>query len=338
MSIQVACQCGQQFSAKDELAGKRVRCPACQNPLDIPAPSAVQPQGTQAIPVMCQCGGQFQVPTSMSGQQVNCPNCGSLIPISIAGNHPAQFTGMPITGMPTSTAASVPVPAPAQPGVFSPHSVHQTQQNRNATKWIILGSVAGAALLGLILLIVGVSWIGKQFKKMQEALEPEWVADKTLVAELAPEEQVSNYSLRPMQGLYHQPGSYDEERKETRHAFIHGNLKYSMSAIFSDDPNYTADDGPLSLQPAVMELVDLACERSDSEIQGEVELDRGRIADLRFLRASYTLDVKGLNMLSGVLAGRFNRIWIAHDDGTRIVLWFATNASFDSDVFQLAEA
>ena len=43
MPIQVACQCGQKFSAKDELAGKRVKCPKCGQPLVIaeaaPAPS-----------------------------------------------------------------------------------------------------------------------------------------------------------------------------------------------------------------------------------------------------------------------------------------------------------
>ena len=43
MPIQVACQCGQKFSAKDELAGKRAKCPKCGQPLVIaeaaPAPS-----------------------------------------------------------------------------------------------------------------------------------------------------------------------------------------------------------------------------------------------------------------------------------------------------------
>lgn len=37
MPIPVACQCGQQFAANDELAGKSVRCPNCGNALMIPA-------------------------------------------------------------------------------------------------------------------------------------------------------------------------------------------------------------------------------------------------------------------------------------------------------------
>ncbi len=44
MPIKVACQCGQQFAAKDELAGKRVKCPKCAAVLTIP-PSGSKPAG-----------------------------------------------------------------------------------------------------------------------------------------------------------------------------------------------------------------------------------------------------------------------------------------------------
>ncbi len=37
MSIQVECSCGQQFEAGENLAGKRVKCPKCQQILQIPA-------------------------------------------------------------------------------------------------------------------------------------------------------------------------------------------------------------------------------------------------------------------------------------------------------------
>jgi hypothetical protein len=40
MPIKVTCQCGKSFAAKDELAGKAVKCPACQKPLRIPEPAA----------------------------------------------------------------------------------------------------------------------------------------------------------------------------------------------------------------------------------------------------------------------------------------------------------
>ena len=38
MAIKVVCACGKQLSAKDEQAGKRVKCPACKEPLRIPKP------------------------------------------------------------------------------------------------------------------------------------------------------------------------------------------------------------------------------------------------------------------------------------------------------------
>ena len=38
MPIPVVCQCGAKFQAKDALAGKRVKCPKCGNPLAIPRP------------------------------------------------------------------------------------------------------------------------------------------------------------------------------------------------------------------------------------------------------------------------------------------------------------
>jgi hypothetical protein len=45
MPIKASCQCGASFTAKDELAGKAVRCPKCKQPLQIPAPAgAAAPQ------------------------------------------------------------------------------------------------------------------------------------------------------------------------------------------------------------------------------------------------------------------------------------------------------
>lgn len=50
MAIKVTCTCGQSFKAKDELAGKRARCPKCSQPLVIPAPS-VDDEFTLEAPV-----------------------------------------------------------------------------------------------------------------------------------------------------------------------------------------------------------------------------------------------------------------------------------------------
>jgi len=51
MPIKVTCRCGQQFAAKDELAGKVVKCPKCKESLKIgasPAPQTGGAAGSQA--------------------------------------------------------------------------------------------------------------------------------------------------------------------------------------------------------------------------------------------------------------------------------------------------
>src|SRR6185295_17393970 len=53
MPIKVQCSCGKAFAAKDELAGKTVKCPGCQKPLKIPggpapAKAAAKPDAAKA--------------------------------------------------------------------------------------------------------------------------------------------------------------------------------------------------------------------------------------------------------------------------------------------------
>jgi hypothetical protein len=53
MAIKVQCSCGKAFAAKDELAGKTVKCPGCQKPLKIPggvapAKAASKPDAAKA--------------------------------------------------------------------------------------------------------------------------------------------------------------------------------------------------------------------------------------------------------------------------------------------------
>jgi hypothetical protein len=43
MPIQVACDCGKKLRVKDESAGKKIRCPGCQEILSVPAPDLVEP-------------------------------------------------------------------------------------------------------------------------------------------------------------------------------------------------------------------------------------------------------------------------------------------------------
>jgi len=40
MPISVACECGKSFRVKDELAGRRIRCPYCETSISVPDPAA----------------------------------------------------------------------------------------------------------------------------------------------------------------------------------------------------------------------------------------------------------------------------------------------------------
>src|SRR5262249_40962062 len=53
MAISVVCECGKEFSVKDELAGKKIKGPACQSVLTVPeggAASAGPPPARKPAP------------------------------------------------------------------------------------------------------------------------------------------------------------------------------------------------------------------------------------------------------------------------------------------------
>jgi hypothetical protein len=80
MPIKISCQCGQSFQAPDHLAGKKVRCPKCGNPLAIPAanqPSTAgqQPAGRDAIGGLLDDMGVESTPSG--GKR--CPNCNAVM-------------------------------------------------------------------------------------------------------------------------------------------------------------------------------------------------------------------------------------------------------------------
>jgi len=50
MPIKVSCTCGAAFAAKDELAGRTVACPKCQQPLTIPRGAPIQRQAPAQRP------------------------------------------------------------------------------------------------------------------------------------------------------------------------------------------------------------------------------------------------------------------------------------------------
>lgn len=81
MPIKVTCKCGQSFAAKDQLAGKVVKCPKCAQPLRIPQPKQKPPAPQQ--PPAPAAGGLSDLfdEAGMTGHAqddykgARCPSC-----------------------------------------------------------------------------------------------------------------------------------------------------------------------------------------------------------------------------------------------------------------------
>ena len=78
MPIQVACQCGQKFSAKDELAGKRAKCPKCGQPLVI---AEAAPAASDSLAdSLGGLGGLMDQAGFESAGGTPCPKCNAGMP------------------------------------------------------------------------------------------------------------------------------------------------------------------------------------------------------------------------------------------------------------------
>ena len=92
MPIKVQCACGAAFAAKDELAGRTVKCPKCQQPLAIPAAGAA-PIAAQAVAPARPAQGAAPAPHpggdmfaeaglhAMQAGMVPCPGCATPMPM-----------------------------------------------------------------------------------------------------------------------------------------------------------------------------------------------------------------------------------------------------------------
>src|SRR5262245_53700908 len=106
MPAVVSCRCGQRFQAPDRLLGKTLPCPACGQPLAIPAAKSQSttgpaPAATPApvpaesgLVVSCACGRSFRASQSLRGRTARCPACGG--PISIP---PAESAEVDLFGI-----------------------------------------------------------------------------------------------------------------------------------------------------------------------------------------------------------------------------------------------
>ncbi len=183
MAISVRCQCGQQLQAKDQLAGKTVKCPKCQQPLRIPdsaahgndnqpgaaprQPSASrQPVPDQpaasTIPVTCSCGASFNAKSEMAGKTVRCPKCSGALriesprsssvfesdPLENNVSDPLATTPAPSMG-PDAQAANMAFPGFASTASASPLPAKPDAQGKKKSSNLLLLLLIGGGVLAV---------------------------------------------------------------------------------------------------------------------------------------------------------------------------------------------
>ena len=82
MAIEHTCQCGAKLKVKDELAGKKIKCPKCSIAFTLPVAQATP----ELISVSCKCGKAFQAKASMAGKAFQCIACNRTISIPALRN------------------------------------------------------------------------------------------------------------------------------------------------------------------------------------------------------------------------------------------------------------
>jgi hypothetical protein len=80
MPIRVKCRCQQQFDARDDLAGKTVRCPKCGSPITIPSPAAAAGAARQAAPAVPSMADLLDEVGVKPRVATGCPGCGAAYP------------------------------------------------------------------------------------------------------------------------------------------------------------------------------------------------------------------------------------------------------------------
>ncbi len=197
-SLQVECtQCKRRFAAKPHLAGKRVKCPKCGTPIDIPKPELETGlEVLDSIEVRCNsCLSDFTANAEDVGTDVPCPMCDVLVTVR-GGSAETPASGTPASGAnPFSTGVN-PLNPTRTPGRVSSRNfgvpVQKTRfgatagsgENPLARSWpsmvvvgvsfvsLVLAMVAGHVLGGMLFLVTGlvIAGIGVAFPPTKKKL------------------------------------------------------------------------------------------------------------------------------------------------------------------------
>jgi hypothetical protein len=298
MVLQVTCPCGQRFVAEPELAGKRVRCRACGEPIAVPAPKRDEPSAHE-IPPLPDLPDETALPALHEGQAWDT------------------------AGLPTPRAT---------PTRFT-LKLGRKRIKLDANQALIAGAI-GAVVLCVV--IAGAWWgIGLLSRGVRDSLEPAWTPAPERIGQLAPEEKLGNYAIRPHPALQRQAGlSGPPESEVWIHDWFGSQL---MMTIVLRPVAEGSSSNPRWLRRHGEDHVRRTRQMARTKLRGSPIVDYGRIGEFRCLRLSYQFETRGSLMTHGVVASAFNRLWMCQDNDTRILIQLASDYPFDGPESQLAE-
>jgi hypothetical protein len=181
MPIKFDCpHCKKTINAKDHLAGKNVKCPACKQPLTVPAPvsapadvdelamsllgekpaeQAAEEAG-KPIEFPCpMCDEPVSVSADLSGKQTPCPHCRRIVKVPVqAKQQPKDWRQAQTTGPSAALQNQEVAPEGAWGTTTSRAQVHkesleeagalpEEKERLSVSQWIVRGVVLGTVVL-----------------------------------------------------------------------------------------------------------------------------------------------------------------------------------------------
>lgn len=194
MPLVVVCsQCGHRAGAKEEWAGKRLKCPACGNLVTVPAPAQATPRAG------APASGSTPRAVAPAPQQTRPPASTDLFGADLGA-----------AADPFASAAAAPLGPTAGPALGSPAARPRKANNSTKTLVIVLAVVGGVMLLGcagLVALLLPAIQQARERARANiagggmpqvptPANLPVWTADPVQAAQLGDEVTFDKYSLK----------------------------------------------------------------------------------------------------------------------------------------------
>jgi DNA-directed RNA polymerase subunit RPC12/RpoP len=200
MPIPFTCECGKQLQAKEEFAGRRIKCPACQRLLTIPAapaavtvaavepvtvPAAAPPVAAGPIRFSCRCGKWLQADASKVGRPLRCPGCGATMTVPAHSETPPPVRRVPAPSMPRADGFLEQHLTPWQAGDAERFG-GRDWESRDRRRADQLGGLL-AVLLALAVGIAGLAWLNSRVRARHqqaathEAVDWEQLSDGDLL-------------------------------------------------------------------------------------------------------------------------------------------------------------